>query len=113
MVSTDPDVNLQIFRQENTFFELGYPDIFLKVFGKDNLFLKEENIKYLKKITMQIIGAEGLKQTMIRTMDKATRDLFRLKASQGSFDVRKEVDHVSLLLIFMCPFTSFSSIQIN
>ncbi|CAE5964575.1 unnamed protein product [Arabidopsis arenosa] len=102
VVSTDPDVINQIFRQENTSFGLGYPDILVKVFGKDNLFLKEVFIhKYLQKITMQIIGSEGLKQTMIGNMDKATRGHFRSKASQGSFNVRKEVEN--LIVAYMTP----------
>ncbi|XP_020865762.1 cytochrome P450 708A2 [Arabidopsis lyrata subsp. lyrata] len=102
VVSADPDVINQIFRQENTSFGLGYPDILVKVFGKDNLFLKEVFIhKYLHKVTMQIIGSEGLKQTMIGNMDKATRDHFRLKASQGSFNVRKEVEN--LIVAYMTP----------
>jgi len=113
VVSTDPDVIHQIFRQENTSFELGYPDIFVKVFGKDNLFLKEVFIhKYLQKITMQILGSEGLKQTMLGNMDKATRDHIRSIASQGSFNVRKEVENVSLH-IFIFVFTNFSSYQEN
>ncbi|CAA7045207.1 unnamed protein product [Microthlaspi erraticum] len=102
VISTDPDVNFQIFRQENTCFEIGYPDIFFKVFGKDNLFGKDVNIhKYLQKITTGFIGSEGLKRTMIGVMDRAVRDHFILKASQGSFDVRKEVD--SLVLAYMTP----------
>ncbi|KAG7590589.1 Cytochrome P450 [Arabidopsis suecica] len=102
VVSADPDVINQIFRQENTSFGLGYPDILVKVFGKDNLFLKEVFIhKYLQKVTMQIIGSEGLKQTMIGNMDKATRDHFRLKASQRSFNVRKEVEN--LIVAYMTP----------
>ncbi|CAA7045213.1 unnamed protein product [Microthlaspi erraticum] len=102
VISTDPDVNLQIFRQENTCFEPGYPDIFFKVFGKDNLFMKEVTFhKYLQKITTELIGSEGLKRTMIGVMDRAIRDHFLLKASQGSFDVRKEVDN--LVLAYMTP----------
>lgn len=97
VVSTDPDVNFNIFREESTSFEAGYPDIFVKVFGKDNLFLQGVNVhKYLKKLTMQLIGPETLKQTMIGYIDKAIHDHFRLKASQGSFDVRKGVEDVSL-----------------
>uniref|UniRef100_A0A1J3JFB5 Cytochrome P450 708A2 n=2 Tax=Noccaea caerulescens TaxID=107243 RepID=A0A1J3JFB5_NOCCA len=102
VISTDPDVNFQIFRQENTCFEIGYPDIFSKVYGKDNLFFKDLNIhKYIKKVTMDLIGPEGLKRTMIGIMDKAIRDHFISKASQGSFDVMKEVH--SLVLAYMTP----------
>lgn len=102
VVSTDPDANFQIFRQENTSFEQGYPEILVAVFGKDNLFLNGLDMhKYLKTITMQLVGSEGLKRTMIGNMDKAIHDHLRLKASQGSFDVRKEVESVSLD-IFIC-----------
>ncbi|KAL0733779.1 hypothetical protein Bca4012_009989 [Brassica carinata] len=102
VVSTDPDANFQIFRQENTSFEQGYPEILVAVFGKDNLFLNGLDMhKYLKTITMQLVGSEGLKRTMIGNMDKAIHDHLRLKASQGSFDVRKEVE--SLVITYMTP----------
>uniref|UniRef100_A0A1J3GBD9 Cytochrome P450 708A2 n=1 Tax=Noccaea caerulescens TaxID=107243 RepID=A0A1J3GBD9_NOCCA len=102
VISTDPDVNFQIFRQENTCFESGYPDIFYKVFGRDTLFMDAVNLhKYVKKISTEILGTEGLKRTMIGVMDRAIRDHFTSKASQGSFDVRKEV--TSLVLAYMTP----------
>lgn len=99
VISTDPDVNFQIFRQENTCFESGYPDMFYKVFGRDNLFMDAVSLhKYVQKIATELLGTEGLKRTMIGVMDRAIRDHFILKASQGrSFDVRKEVDSVSYI----------------
>lgn len=110
VISTDPDVNFQIFRQENTSFETGYPDIFSKVYGKDNLFFKDLNVhKYIKKVTMDLIGSEGLKRTMIGIMDKAIRDHFISKASQGSFDVMKEVNSVikSTYRLYLSIYTDY------
>ncbi|CAH8337099.1 unnamed protein product [Eruca vesicaria subsp. sativa] len=50
VISTDSDVIFEIFRQENESFELSYPDVFVRVLGKDNLFFKTGNIhKHIKK----------------------------------------------------------------
>ncbi|KAF8092006.1 hypothetical protein N665_0428s0016 [Sinapis alba] len=49
----DSDVIFEIFRQENQSFEHSYPDLFVKVLGKDNLFFKTGDIhKHIKKTTM-------------------------------------------------------------
>lgn len=93
--STDPDVILEIFRQENKTFGLSYPDMFVKVLGKDNLFFKLGTIhKHIKQITLHLLGVEGLKQKIIRNMDQEIRNHLRLKASEGKFEVRDTVTNV-------------------
>lgn len=93
--STEPDVIFEIFRQENKSFALGYPDMFVKVLGKDNLFFKPGDIhKHLKQITQHLLGAESLKQKMIGNMDQEIRNHLRLKASESRFDVKDTVLNV-------------------
>ncbi|KAJ0260428.1 hypothetical protein HA466_0066330 [Hirschfeldia incana] len=102
VISTDSDVIFEIFRQENQSFELSYPAVFVKVFGKDNLFFKTGNIhKHIKRNTMQFIGSEGLKRKMIRSMNQATREHLKWKASEGTFDLRDAVS--SLIASYMTP----------
>lgn len=96
MISADSDVIFEIFRQENQSFELSYPDVFVRVFGKDNLFFQTRNIhKHIRKSTMQLIGSEGLKRKMIQSMNQATREQLKWKASEGTFDLRDAVSSVS------------------
>ncbi|CAN8257965.1 unnamed protein product [Cochlearia groenlandica] len=102
VISTDADVIYEIFRQENKSFVLSYPDIFVKAFGKDNLFLKEGDIhKHIKQITMHLLGSEGLKQNMVGIMNQAIREHLRCKSSQGTFNFRDAVS--SLIASYMTP----------
>ncbi|CAA7032567.1 unnamed protein product [Microthlaspi erraticum] len=102
VISTDSDVIFEIFRQENQSFVLSYPDIFVKVIGKDNLFFKTGNIhKHIKKTTMHLIGSAGLKRNMIGTMNQATREHLRWKASEGAFDLKDAVSN--LITSYMTP----------
>lgn len=103
VVISDPDVIFDIFRKDNKSFALGYPDVFLKMFGKDNLVMEQGNIhKHAKQVTLQFIGSEGLKRNLIGDMDRATREVLRSKAIQGSFDVKEAVEsvcvHITLVL---------------
>ncbi|KAH0865804.1 LOW QUALITY PROTEIN: hypothetical protein HID58_083015 [Brassica napus] len=59
VISTDADVIYEIFRQENQSFIQSYPDIFVKVLGKDNVFFKTGDIhRHIKHATMHLIGSE-------------------------------------------------------
>ncbi|KAL0774042.1 hypothetical protein Bca101_039193 [Brassica carinata] len=79
-----------------------YPDVFVRVFGKDNLFFQTGNIhKHIKKSTMQLIGSEGLKRKMIQSMNQATREQLKWKASEGTFDLRDAVS--SLIASYLTP----------
>ncbi|CAN8303538.1 unnamed protein product [Cochlearia groenlandica] len=101
VVSLEQDVNFHVFH-ENESFKPGYPEMFTKVFGKDNLFDKDVDIhKYLKKVTMELLSSEGLKRTMLGIMDKATRENLKSLASNGSFDVMKEINN--LVVAYMTP----------
>ncbi|CAN8314876.1 unnamed protein product, partial [Cochlearia groenlandica] len=102
VITTDADVIYEIFRQENESFVFSYPEIFIKVLGKDNLFFKTGDIhKHVKKTTMHLIGSEGLKRNMIVWMNNATREHLRLKVKEGTFDLREAV--ANLILSYMTP----------
>nr|QWK52408.1 cytochrome P450 708A3-1 [Isatis tinctoria] len=102
VIATDADVIFEIFRQENKSFVLSYPDVFVRVLGKDNLFFKTGNIhNHIKKTTMHLIGSVGLKRKMIESMNQATREHLRQKASEGTFDLRDAVS--SLIASYMTP----------
>lgn len=108
--STDQEINFEIFRQENKSFVFSYPDMFVKVLGKDNLFFKTGNIhKFIKQITLHLLGAEGLKRKMIGHIDQATREHLRSRASEGAFNVRDAVSKVIKSTSYSLSLTTFSS----
>ncbi|KAJ0233382.1 hypothetical protein HA466_0283460 [Hirschfeldia incana] len=102
VISTDADVIFEIFRQENQSFVQAYPDVFVKVLGKDNVFFKTGDAhKNIKHTTMHLIGSEGLKRKMIGLMNRTTREHLRWKASQGAFNLRHAVS--TLIVAYITP----------
>ncbi|CAN8298164.1 unnamed protein product [Cochlearia groenlandica] len=99
VVSTDMDVNLEILRQENKFFNLSYPDVLAKSLGKDSLFFKTENVhKHIKQISMRLLGSENLKRKIIKDMDRVTREHLIIKAKQGRrFNVQGAVSSACIV----------------
>lgn len=101
VISTDMDVNLDILRHENKYFNLSYPDGLVKPLGKESMFLKTGNIhKHIKQICMSLLGSENLKRKMIKDMDSVTYEHLCLKAGQGRFDLREIVSSVIFLSLF-------------
>ncbi|CAG7866513.1 unnamed protein product [Brassica rapa] len=102
VISTDADVIYEIFRQENQSFIQSYPDIFVKVLGKDNVFFKTGDIhRHIKHATMHLIGSEGLKRKLIGFMNRTTREHLRWKATQGAFNLRHAASN--LIVSYITP----------
>ncbi|EOA11989.1 hypothetical protein CARUB_v10012710mg, partial [Capsella rubella] len=102
IVSTDKDVNMEILRQENKSFILSYPDGLAKPLGKDSLFFKIGNIhKHMKQLTLRLLSSEGLKQKILKDMDRVTREHLYSNASKGRFDVKEAVS--SLIIAHLTP----------
>ncbi|KAL0709213.1 hypothetical protein Bca4012_016191 [Brassica carinata] len=96
------DVNLDILRHENKYFNLSYPDGLVKPLGKESMFLKTGNIhKHIKQICMRLLGSENLKRKIIKDMDRVTCQHLSLKAGQGRFDLRDLVS--SLITSHLTP----------
>ncbi|KAL0783978.1 hypothetical protein Bca101_000223 [Brassica carinata] len=102
VISTDMDVNLDILRHENEYFNLSYPDGLVKPLGKESMFLKTGNIhKHIKKICMRLLGSENLKRKIIKDMDHVTCEHLNLKAGQRRVDLRDLVS--SLITAHLTP----------
>ncbi|KAL0853743.1 hypothetical protein Bca101_058895 [Brassica carinata] len=102
VISTDADVIFEIFRQENQSFVQSYPDVFIKVLGKDNVFFKTGDVhRHIKHTTMLLIGSEGLKRKMIGFMNQTTREHLRRKASEGAFNLRHAVS--TMIVSYITP----------
>ncbi|VVB00126.1 unnamed protein product [Arabis nemorensis] len=93
IVSTDPEVNFEIFKQENKCFIISYPEALVRIFGKDNLFFKQgkDSHMYMRQIALQLLGPECLKQRFIHKIDLATREHLKSESSQGILDVKDTI----------------------
>nr|UAK14955.1 cytochrome P450 708A16 [Iberis amara] len=97
VVSTEKDVNHEILRQENKSFVLSMPESFLKMIGKDSMAVNHGKIhKNIKQIALSFIGSESLKRSMIRDMDRVTREHLEWNATQGRFEVKDAVSRLIL-----------------
>ncbi|KFK35547.1 hypothetical protein AALP_AA4G004900 [Arabis alpina] len=93
IVSTDPEVNYEIFKQENKCFTMSYPEALVRIFGKDNLFFKQgkDFHRYMRQIALQLLGPECLKQRFLHKIDLATREHLESESSQGILDVKDTI----------------------
>ncbi|XP_023638451.1 cytochrome P450 708A2 [Capsella rubella] len=90
VVVTDPDVMVEVFRQENTAFVFSLPGAFTKVLQRDDAIVNHgKTHKHFKQITLNFFGPDGLKKKLLGNMDRGTYEGLKSKASSGSFDVKE------------------------
>ncbi|XWS46012.1 hypothetical protein CRYUN_Cryun14cG0028500 [Craigia yunnanensis] len=90
IVSTDPEINYEIFQQENKSFLIWYTESFAAIFGQQSLVVHHGIVhKYLKNLILQLISPENLKGKLLHEMVKATRKHFNAWASLGNIDVKE------------------------
>ncbi|KAL9309850.1 putative cytochrome P450 [Arabidopsis thaliana] len=100
IVSTDPEVNFEILKQENRCFIMSYPEALVRIFGKDNLFFKQgkDFHRYMRHIALQLLGPECLKQRFIQQIDIATSEHLKSVSFQGVVDVKDTTETKSKLI---------------
>lgn len=90
IVSTDPEINYNIFQQENKSFLILYTESFMKIFGKESLLVHHGNVhKYLKNLVLRIVSPENLKAKLLLGMDEATQRHLQSWAGFGIIDVKE------------------------
>ncbi|EOA23945.1 hypothetical protein CARUB_v10017161mg [Capsella rubella] len=95
VVVTDPDVMMEVFRQENTAFVFSLPDAFAKVLGRDDAIANHgKPHKHFKQITLNFFGPDGLKKKLLGNMDRGTYEGLKSKASSGSFDIKEAAERL-------------------
>ncbi|CAH2055056.1 unnamed protein product, partial [Thlaspi arvense] len=94
IVSTDPEVNFEIFKQDNKCFIMSYPEALVRIFGKDNLFFKQgkDFHRYMRQIALQLLGPDKY----IHEIDLATREHLNSDSSQSVLDVKDAVGRLIL-----------------
>ncbi|OMO93114.1 Cytochrome P450 [Corchorus olitorius] len=90
IVSTDPEINYEIFQQENKSFLLSYTESFLEIFGQESL-VKHHGMlhKYLKNLVLHLVSPENLKRNLLPEMDKATHKHLNSWAILGTMEVKE------------------------
>lgn len=97
VVSTDPEINYEIFQQENKSFLLWYTESFLEIFGQQSLVAQHGMVhKYLRNLILQLVSPENLKGKLLSGMDRATRKHLNSWSSLGSIDVKEGSSKVCL-----------------
>ncbi|XP_050206030.1 cytochrome P450 87A3-like [Mercurialis annua] len=90
VVSTDPEVNKFIFEQEGKSFISWYMDSFGNICGKDNfLFLYGDIHKYIRNLTLSILGVQGLKEKFLSEMEDLTSKQLELWSGQQSVELKE------------------------
>ncbi|XVE73918.1 hypothetical protein DITRI_Ditri11bG0157300 [Diplodiscus trichospermus] len=90
IVSTDPEINFNIFQQENKSFQFFYPESLMKIFGEGDLLTSHGNDhKYLRNLILRFVGPENLKARLLPGIDEAIRKHLDSWASFGNIDVKE------------------------
>ncbi|XP_062107295.1 cytochrome P450 87A3-like isoform X2 [Humulus lupulus] len=74
VVSTDPEFNYHIFKNEGKSFLFWYPESFTEIFGGQDILTYHGVVhKYLKNLVLHLVGPENLKAKLLSEMEEMTR----------------------------------------
>ncbi|RVW32633.1 Cytochrome P450 87A3 [Vitis vinifera] len=91
VVSGDSELNQYIFKEEGKSVYCSYTESALKIMGEQSLLAYHGVFhKYLKNLTLSMIGPESLKEVLLHEMDAVTRKYLHSCSSYASFDVKEE-----------------------
>ncbi|KAL5792483.1 hypothetical protein ACOSP7_001077 [Xanthoceras sorbifolium] len=89
VVSTDPETNFSMFRQENPDLLLWYGGSFEEMIGDEKLLASHGSIhKYMKNLILNFVGPESLRTKLLHEMDIATQRHLHSWATDGRVDVK-------------------------
>ncbi|KAL6322222.1 hypothetical protein AAG906_005175 [Vitis piasezkii] len=88
VVSGDSELNQYIFKEEGKSVYCSYTESALKIMGEQSLLAYHGVFhKYLKNLTLSMIGPESLKEVLLHEMDAVTRKYLHSCSSYASFDM--------------------------
>lgn len=74
LVSTDPEINYQIFQQEGKSFLIWYTESFIEILGQQSMLAYHGMVhKYLKNLILHLVSPENLKAKLLHEMSELTR----------------------------------------
>ncbi|KAK1560148.1 hypothetical protein Q3G72_022867 [Acer saccharum] len=89
VVSTDPETNFSMFKQENPDLLLWYGGSFEEMIGDEKLLASHGSIhKYMKNLILSFVGPESLRTKLLHQMDVATQRHLHSWATDGCVDVK-------------------------
>lgn len=96
VVSGDSELNQYIFKEEGKSVYCSYTESALKIMGEQSLLAYHGVFhKYLKNLTLSMIGPESLKEVLLHETDAITRKYLHSCSNYASFDVKEESANVS------------------
>ncbi|KAF3441277.1 hypothetical protein FNV43_RR15190 [Rhamnella rubrinervis] len=101
VVSTDPEINYQIFQQEGKSFLIWYTESFIEILGQQSM-LKYHGMvhKYLKNLILHLVGPENLKAKLLHEMDESTRRHLHSWANNNSNANTVDIKEATSNMIF-------------
>ncbi|PON85219.1 Cytochrome P450, E-class, group I [Trema orientale] len=112
IVSTDPEVNYNIFQQEGKSFLVWYTESFIKIFGEDSMLGYHGMVhKYLKNLVLHLVSPENLRAKLLPEMDETTSRHVSSWASSGSTVDIKEVASDMIFEYFAKKLISFDDLK--
>lgn len=91
VVSGDPELNQCIFKEEGKSVYCSYTESAIKILGEQSLLAYHGVFhKYLKNLTLTMIGPESLKEALLHEMDVATQKHLHACSKYSSFDIKEE-----------------------
>ncbi|KAG0498470.1 hypothetical protein HPP92_003161 [Vanilla planifolia] len=92
VVSTDPEFNRLVFREEGRLFESCYPESFSKIFGQEDASeLHGPRFKYLKGLFLNLLGSPNLRLTLLQDVEKEALDCLSSWTTQTSIELKSEL----------------------
>lgn len=96
IVSGDPEFNQYIFKEEGKSVYCSYTESTLKILGEQSILAYHGVFhKYLKNLTLNMIGPESLREVLLSEIDDLAQKHLHLCSKYPSFDVREESANVS------------------
>lgn len=95
VVTADEEFNQMVFQQEGKLFKSNYPDSFKKIVGEDSFHKQHGFIfKYMKKIMLEYIGHQKLKEVLISEFAKAASDSLASWSQLPSVELKEAISTV-------------------
>ncbi|KAH0449240.1 hypothetical protein IEQ34_023040 [Dendrobium chrysotoxum] len=93
VVSTDPELNYFVLRQEGKIFKSFYPKTFIELFGLEDINdLNDAKSRYLKSIILKVLGPENLKEKILYDMDEEIHKRLCLwSANESIIDLKDSI----------------------
>ncbi|KAM3743612.1 hypothetical protein ACB098_07G159600 [Castanea mollissima] len=91
IVSTNPEFNNYIVKQEGRLVEIWYLDTFAKFFGmegENKMSALGDVHKYIRSITLNHLGADAVKEKLLPQMEEIVNKALQTWSSQPSVDMR-------------------------